>query len=230
MANFAALKTEVQTLLIDAPTAVSSLTGTWVNRAIRKLQQKHNFKAMETEVAFTTVVDTRSLGARPADWKEARRKPYYIEDLGTIRELIYVDDKSQALAAFGDDTDYDFGSPRALFEDEEAAAFLIFPYPDALSDYSDGEYRLVLPYWQYLDALVGDEETNWFTSNAEQYIVYQAVAEGFYANEDEDRALIWERRAMSQYADVLLQDKRRRLANTDTFAYHTGARMPQTQE
>lgn len=228
--DFAAIKSEVAVLLIDSPTAITTLSGSFVNRAIRKLQQKHNFKVMEAKQAYTTTTLVRTLGTRPSNWKEPRGKPYYIEDTGGLREFVYAPSEADALAMFGDNPSFDYGSPRALLEDDGADAFLIYPYPDALSDYADGEYRITVPYWKYLDALAGDADTNWFTSNAEQWIIYQSVSEGFFANEDEQRAQLWERRAMREYADVLLADKRRRLANVETFVPHLGARRPHLEE
>lgn len=228
--DFAALKTEVATLLIDAPTAITTLTPSFVNRALRKLQQKHNFKVMESEVAFTTTALTRLLGPRPTDWKEPRGKPYYVSETGKLHEFVYAPSKADAIAAFGDNPDFDFGSPRAIWEVDLSGEFDIYPYPDALSDYADGEYRVTLPYWKYLGNLIADSDTNWFTSNAEQWIIYKSVAEGFYANEDEGRAQLWDRRADREYADVLLADKRRRIANVEAFVPHLGARRPHLEE
>lgn len=228
--DFAALKTEVATLLIDAPTAITTLTPSFVNRAVRKLQQKHNFKVMESEVAYTTTALTRVLGSRPSDWKESRGKPYYVYNTGGMREIVYAPSKADALAAFGNNVSFNYGSPRAVWEDDLPGEFQIYPYPDGLSDYANGEYRLTLPYWKYLGNLIAESDINWFTSNAEQWIIYKAVSEGFFANEDESRAQMWEARANKEYADVLLADKRRRIANVETFVPHLGARRPHLEE
>lgn len=228
--QFSAIRTEVQTLLIDASTAVVNLTPNFVNRAITKLQQKHNFKVMEAKQAYTTTALTRTLGARPSNWKEARGVPYYVWNLGGFTQLVYAPSEADALAAFGNSTDTDYGSPRALLEDEDTASFLAYPYPDSLSDYSDGQYRITVPYWKYLPVLSADTDTNWFTENATQWVIYQAVAEGFYANEDVNQATVWEKRASREYGDVLLADKRRSLANVNTLVPHLGARKPHLEE
>jgi hypothetical protein len=230
MTTFADLKTEVQTLVIDTPTAVTTLVGNFVNRAIRKLQQKHNFKVMESEIEYQTTSLSRTLGARQGDWKEARGNPYYLSESGSLREMHWASSRANALARYGDNVDFHYGAPRLLVENDLSSELEVFPYPDGLSDYTNGEYRVTVPYWKFVGKLIADGDTNWFCDNAEQWIIYQAVSEAFYANEDENRAATWEKRAMAQYNDVLLADKRRRLAETTTLVPHLGAYMPHTQE
>lgn len=227
--TYAELQAEVQVLLIDTPTAITSLSGKFVNRAIRKLQQKHNFKIMEASLSGPTVVSTRNLIAIPSDWKEARNKPYW-QELGTTYEMDYTDIKMEAEARWGSDADFDFGEPRMLFENAETGVFEVYPFPDGAATSSDGEYTINIPYWKYLPALAADGSTNWFTNNAEDYIIYRATGFGFYANEDEDRGDKWFRLAAAEYGDVVRADKQRRLANTDTLVPHFGARSPHTQE
>lgn len=229
MATFSDLQTEVTTLLIDTPAAISTLVPRFVNRAIKKLQSKHNFKCMESSVTLTTTTLTRTLGNRPGDWKQSRARPYYSASLGGMGD-IYFTSQANGEAKYGTNADLDFGSPRLIAEDEATGSFLLYPYPDGLSDYDSGEYTIVIPYWAYLPDLVLSADTNWFSLNAEQWIVYKAVSEGFYANEDEGRAQLWEARSMKEYSDVILTDKVRYLASTDTLVPHLGALRPHTQE
>lgn len=229
MGTFASLQTEVQTLLIDVPTAVANLTGTWVNRALRKLERKHNFKDMEMTATFTTVTQTFNLGTRPSNWKQANGNPYYSEPPnGREFEMVWTD-RANAGSRWGSDTTIDFGAPRALVE-TSAGAFQVWPAPDGLANTTSGQYLVTVPYWGYLDDLAASNDTNWFTVNAEEWIVFQAVANGFYANEDEKRAQLWEVRAIKEFKEVLDLDKRRRLAETQDLVPHVGARRPHTQE
>lgn len=224
--NFLQLRTEVQTALIDTPPAIQSLTGSLVNRAIRTLQRKHNFKDMERTVTFTTAVGVRILGARPADWKTPRGKPYFVGDLDGFSELDWVSQLGQAYALFGTDPDLDVGPPAVLNEDTVNKQFLLFPYSDGLSTNSDGEYRIAVPYWGYTDDLTSDTDTNWFTDNAEEYILFTAISQGFYLNEDEDRAGIWEKRAVDKRREAIVADKQRYSDETDTLVPYLGALMP----
>lgn len=227
MATFGELQTTVTTLVIDPSPNVLALTPAFINSAIRKLQQKHNFKVMEASTTVTTTESQRILGARPADWKESRGKPYYLGDLDGFGEMDYVSQIGQAYAMYGDDPDLDFGVPRVLFEDDTNSQFLVFPYPDGLSSGPNGEYSVSIPYWRYLPALVNPGDTNWFTENATSWIEYYAASEAFYANQDDRRADTWRSRADREFSDILLTDKRRRLADIgSTIVPHLGARMP----
>lgn len=230
MADFIALKNEVLAMVIDTPTSVQTYVGAFVNRAIRKLQQKHNFKVMEAEITLTTAQDTRVLGTRPSDWKQARGEPYYLEELGGFRRMMWVSSKRDALARWGNEPDTDTGDPMALYEDDLPGEFNFFPFSDGLSDYSDGEYRITIPYWKYIANLIADTDSNWFTTNAEDWIVFRATAYAFYADHDEQRAQIWMQRAAQEYQDTMLIDKDRRLAETNTLVPHLGALPPHLQE
>lgn len=228
--NFGELKTEVLTHVIDTPTSITTLVPTFVKRAVRKIQQKHNFKVMEAKATFTTSPLQRILGTRPSDWKAPRGNPYFVEFFGSLKDMQWVASDSDGIARWGNNSQYDYGFPQAIFEDDLPSEFQVFPYPDALSDYADGNYRITVPYWKYLGQLISDGDTNWFTDNADEWIVYQAVADAFYTNQDIQHAQIWSNRAKTEYADILLLDKDRRLAETNTLVAHPGARRPHTQE
>lgn len=226
MATFGDLKSEVNTLLIDNPTAVQQLVGTWVNRAVRKLMQKHNFKDMEESVSFTTTSLTRLLGARPTNWKQPRGKPYVEGPYGDTTDIKLVSSEAEAKAAWGTSTTYDYGSPQGIVEDSLSGTFQVFPFPDGLESNATGQYTVTVPYWKFLNPLLADTDFNWLTINGEQWIVYQSVAEGFYANEDEKRAQVWETRAAREYADIVRQDKMRYYAHTQELIPHLGALRP----
>lgn len=226
MPNFAALKSEVLALVIDTPTTVQSYVGSYVNRAIRSLQKRHGFKDMEASTTLTTTISTRILGARPALWKQARGKPYFIGELDGFAELEWTPQIGQAVALYGDNPDFDFGAPAALYEDAVNLQFLVYPYPDGLSTNTDGEYRITVPYWSFTSDLVSDTDQNWFTDNAEDYIIYKAVSDAHFANQDEQRADVWAQRARQEFDEVKAADKDRRMGEVTTFVPYTGALMP----
>lgn len=233
MATFQELQTEVQTLLIDTPPATLALTPTWVNRAMRKLERKHNFKTMEFTVSLTTTAFTRVLGPLPTNWKQTRDNPYYSEPQTGLSnpewEMIWTD-RANAGANWGSSDTEDFGSPRALVDHVETGNITIWPIPDGRAITSTGEYLVTIPYFGYVPDLSAPTDTNWFTLNAEEWIVYQATANGFYANEDEDRAQLWETRATKEMLEVVTLDKKRRLAEVKDLVPHLGARRPHTQD
>lgn len=225
MTTFLDLKNEVLLLVIDTPTAVQQLVGTFVNRAIHELQRKYNFKIMEASASYTTTIATRSIGALPSDWKAPRGEPFVLRQLGPGYQLDWGTDPDSWVTEFGTDSSLDKGAPRLLVRNT-SDELDIYPFPDGQSDYSGGEYRIRVPYWKYLPAFASDSDTNWFADNATQWIVYQAVSEAFYANEDENRAQTWETRAMRKYKDVLLEDKQMRLAEIQTLTMSLGAVSP----
>lgn len=235
MATFLEIQTAVLRNLIDTPTAVSAAVPDLINKSMKRLQQKHNFKVMQASQSYTTTVATRSIGSVPSDWKRARAKPYEVENNGHVRRLNFVATRTEALLAFADDSTRDDGPPRVLLEAEPsteagAAVFEVFPYPDGNSLYSDGEYRIVVPYWKFLTALSGDSDTNWFTTNAEFYLEFMATSEGFAIDWDEERSAFWAQKAAAEYNDVLLTDKRAWIGDLDNLAVHKGARGPQLPE
>lgn len=230
MATYAELQAETLLLVIDTPTAVQNLVPSMVRRAVRKLQVKHNFKCMEAETTFITASLNRTLGDRPTDWKMPRGNPYYIEQLGQTRDLQWVSARADAQARWGTSTDFDYGRPQGVYEDDLSQVFTVYPFPDTLSDYSDGNYRVTVPYWKYLGNLIAPGDTNWFSDNADEFIVYTAASDCFYANEDETRAQLWKTRAQMEYKDIVMVDKDRRLGETQQLVPHLGAYKPHTQE
>ena len=90
--------------------------------------------------------------------------------------------------------------------------FEVFPLPDGQSLYANGQYRIVVPYWKYLTALSASSDTNWFTANAEQWIVWKTASEAFFLDWDEERATFWAQKAAGARKEVIDLDKKYRLA------------------
>lgn len=218
MATFLELKDDTEAIVIDLPSAVVSAVPTLVNNAMRTLQQ-HNFKVMEANASFTTVVGVRSL-TMPTDFKEFRGAPWMIEDTDGTKRLMYLAESEEAtLTAFTDD---DEGRPMVLLDDvptTEAGlrVWSIYPLPDGLSDYSDGEYRIKVPYYKYLTALSASGDSNWLTNNASEYITFKAVAEAFARDWDEQRSAVWEQKAALKYAEAVKKDKYYRVSSVNNI-------------
>jgi hypothetical protein len=69
-------------------------------------------------------------------------------------------------------------------------------------------------------------DTNWFTVNAEEWIIARATEQGFSLDWDEDRAKYWRGEAAKEWKDLLLRDKYEWLAGFETLVPHSGARAP----
>ena len=219
--------TRVQRRVIDLPAAITAETETLVNDAMRLVQEKHNFRVMEAEVQATTANQTRKLADVPIDWKEKRDKPFTRDGnngtLGTT-EMAWGVTRTDLLKDFDFEanTSATGGSPDVILEavwaiDNDIPGELqVYPLPDANSLWSDGNYRVVMPYWRYLPALTAGQ-ANWFTRNAEKYLLNQAVAEAHWLNWDEQRASLWEAKAQAELIPLIRADKRSKITRTDTF-------------
>lgn len=226
MATFVDIKTRALRRLIDAPAAVTTEVGTLVNEAIRSLEQRHDFKVLETETAQTsTAEDTRILLAVPAaTYKKPRGDPYMVRFDGSTKPLTLSQDRASVLTAYDLAGTLDKGEPEVILDTEPddtgARNFEVYPLPDALSDWSDGNYRVVIPYWRLLPDLSGDTDTNWFTVNAVEYIIARAVAEGFLLDWDEERSTVWETKAAKWVTEAVRADKLYRLGAMRTLVPH----------
>lgn len=227
--TFATIKTRVAQRVIDLPTSVQNDIGNQVNDAILSMQRKYNYRAMEKSVTYVTAADTLTLGTI-ARFKEYRdRGPYMLRQLSrAVRVLNAV--SSEVPHAVHMSTDFP-DVPQFVYDavdaDSGVQTFYVAPYPDELSDWDDGNYRIVIPYYQYSAPLVSDGDTNWFTLNAEDYIVYKATAESFADDWDYDSMALWLQRADEKLKEITKADKMQRLAGVDILVPHvSGANAP----
>lgn len=234
MATFAELKDRVGRLIIDLPSFVQDETPRHINLALREAQLAHNFHVMEEETAvLVTSEGQRVLSTTPTDWKEIRGLPYTIAADGTVNELLWATDRAAVIRDLGTDAGGEAsvtvmsGPPAAILRSEPtdihgASNLEVWPLPDGFSTYANtsaGEYRIVVPYWKYLPALSANGDYNWFTTHphGEAFIVWQAVANGFFADWDEERGTLWTQRAAVPLQKLIQEDKRARLASQRTL-------------
>lgn len=220
--NYIQLQTAALDALIDTPTIVSNAVPRLVNQAILELEERFNFQVMQANASYTTTTDSHTLtpGTLPADFKQFRGRPYYKEFYGGTRSLEVSWDREFVLRRWGDLSDVDTADPRILLVDE---GLEVWPRPDGISDYTDGQYRITLPYWKFLPDLVNNTDTNWFTINTPQYIINWVVAEGFAIDWGDGRDDKWDQRAEKEALRAILTGKRQYLSGFDTFVPHQGA-------
>jgi hypothetical protein len=214
------LQTAVLTALIDTPTMVQDAVPRLVNQAIKELQQRFNFRVMQANEEYLTVGSSRTLSpaGMPDDFKEFRKRAFYTEFLGGNREIDILSDRASILRRWNTD---DIGDPHQLLLD--AGTLEVWPLPDGVSDYVDGQYRITMPYWKYIPDLQADGDTNWFTLNAVQYIINWATSEGFALDWDEKRSGWWRDRADKEALRVILTGKKEFYSQSDTLVPHQGA-------
>ena len=234
MATFSEIQTRVTRRVIDAPASVVTEVPALINEAMKALQERHNFRVMETlSSLYVTVAATRALAVVPSDWKEARGNPWYVPNTaGPIRPMKYSANRP-AVQSVVNPTDT--GYPRFLLESEPTDAgarnLEIWPLSDSRSDYSGGQYRIYVPYWRFLPALSAGADTNWFTVNAEEYLIHVATGQAFSLNWDESRLVLWTQLGENKYNQAVKRDKMARLAGVNTLVTHwRGANSPLTSE
>jgi len=189
MVTFAAIQDRVWRLVEPyAPIGEDSLLRELplaINLAIRDAEDRLTLRAMEASTELTTVIlpasptqaqkDTsRILGVKPALWREARAKPQLHEDAGGLIEKEWIMDEQEAFRIY-DEQATDTGEPAHI--QERISDFAVFPYSDSLSDYTDKEYRVRLYYYAYLADLAAITDTNWFTDNATNFLIWAAAGD-----------------------------------------------------
>jgi hypothetical protein len=239
MATYNELQTRVQHIVIDLPVSVTAQVPTLVKEAVRKLQTKHDFEVCKAvSSVYTTTIGERVLTPLPSNWNKWRGKPVTIEPDGSVLELGVFSDRFDAEREWGSELaspaepELIMGPPRGLLLSEPTDELgtrnvEVYPLPDGLSLYTGvggGEYRIVLPYWRFLTTLTNSTDQNWFTNNAEEWIVFMAAAGAFFLDWDEDRGTLWTQRASAEWKDILLRDKYNKIAQITEIVPHRDAR------
>lgn len=225
MATFATLKTRVNRRVIDLPAAVQAEVPTLVNEAIRDLERDHNFHTMATFFQGSTLVNTvQVIGTFPTNIKELRKQPYSPRNLGGVIKLktaFDLIDIPPDITMFGGPNfpNTQPGQPQIVIH-SLGVAFFISPTADGNSDYDDGEYPIYIPYWKYLPDLVNDGDSNWFTNNAERFIIEWASAQAFGLDWDEEHMAILLQKAEVERTKVVKADKVARLGAVNSLAVH----------
>lgn len=194
--------------LLELPDTTEELIAQWVNEAIRWAERKNNFRYMEADATFVTTENTRLLGAKPARWKRTRQDPWLSAEDGGAFEIDWAPSHSEMIRQYGDNSELDDGQPEFILE--QPTEFWCYPFPDGRSRYSDGEYRVSVPYWRYSASLVENIDSNWLTENAEEYVLYKTVAKGMFFNRD-SRAAGFDQLAMREFKEAKKEDKRGRI-------------------
>lgn len=217
--NLGTMRGYVQSYMIDVPSTVTdALINAWINEGLRKAEVRHNFRYMAQTHEATTVIATRKLDDKPALWKEAGAFPWYLRDDGADRQILFAPSLSEMLGQYdATDTD-DKGAPEFVLETE--SELHVYPFPDGLSDWTGGEYRVRVPYWSYtaeLDADDDDETDHPFLGLAPWYAIWYAIYEGLTLVRDEARAVGYLQKAEAELMLAMRRDKASRLPDRMTL-------------
>lgn len=221
------LQNAVYDALIDGPTIVKNAVPRLINQAIRELEDRFKFKDMEANFSYVTTANsvTLSPATMPSDFKHWRGKPFYIEFLGGSREISVAPNRQSLMRRWNVG---DIGAPRHWLVD--GGAVEVWPASDNASDYSDGQYRITLPYWKYFPDLVNPTDSNWFTLNTQQYIINWTMWHAFLIDWDEKRASTWKAEAEDQSRRAILAGKKRYLSEAGSMVPLQGALEPPMED
>lgn len=234
MTTFQDLQNRVIERVIDLPPTVQSQVPALINEAIRSAQRKHNFRAMEGSVTMITTVGT--LVPTPstiANFKEYKDKgPYLFRALVRAKRYLTSSADDAALAALADINNP--VEPKTLISavdsNTSVISFTVFPYPDQISDWPDGNYRIVVPYYFYTPKLVNIGDLNWFTDNMDDFIMREATSQAFMLDWDYNSAAFWAQQADIKYKEAVKADKMSRLGGVDELVpMWQGANQPQVR-
>lgn len=210
MGTFQSILARIRTRVIDLPAAVEGELIGLMNAAMKDLQDQHNFFVMRAEtVPLVTVAGTRTIGSVPTDFKSFRNDPFAIMFNGSIRNLTVANDRTDVLRTYDDQRT---GPPKIIVRGimdiiTGTSNFEVYPLSDSASDWPGGQYRITIPYWRYATPLQFFADHNWFTDNAEDFIVYKATALAFPVDWDEERAAVWTAMAEVERKKVVKADK-----------------------
>lgn len=211
------IQTRVNRRVIDLPATVQAEVPDLINDAIRSAQRKYNFKAMEKSVTFITTEGSKALGTI-ARFKEYRDKgPYLLQKLTNAKILPTAPGSDEDLITLNN-TDFP-GAPEILLYSLDGTSsvqtYTIAPYANGSSDWDDGDYRIVVPYYEYTTKLVNSGDTNWFVDNMEDYIIQQATGKAFALDWDYDSMALWLQQADVAFQEARKADKTMRLAGVN---------------
>jgi len=243
------LQNRVQTRIIDLPSAVQGEIPILINEALHELQSRHNFKVMEAELYAYTQYNNHTLQtgapytgqptlftwptnasvapyATPSNLKEFRDRPIFVQfSDGSLR---FVELARARQDIYGTFTEGDNSFPNVLLDSipsdiNDDRTLQVYPLPDGLSDWPDGEYRLLVPYYGYLPNLVANSDYNWLTLNphGERFIINWATAEGFSLDWDVGNEQKWKAKAELELKLMVMEDKKYRLGSVNELAIHS---------
>ena len=202
MVSFKVIQDRVKTRVIDLPADTLAEIPLLINDAIDEAEGRYDFKVGEAELSATTVAATRKLAAVPSDWRKPRARPYLRQGEGGLtatKRIKWAVDLDDMLKRFVLDDTTDDGEPEFVLLAEAGTELQLFPFPDASSQWDDGDYRVVVPYFKSVANLSDDGDNNWFTDNAALYLITRATAEAFMVNWDEQRGAFWFGKAERQF-------------------------------
>ena len=211
MADFVTIQNRVKSYVLDLPTETDSLIKEWIIKAQKTAMELTDFRIMRRFPSFPTssglafddrrLVDDVFSEAAPSAGigfkfkKFAKDRPYYRDENGEAVFLNWIP-TSEHIAKYSSGATLVTGPPEdiAFNYDQQTAELIVGPIPDVNGPSAGNNYDIFVPSIAYLDDLDQDNDTNWFTENAEWYLTWFATAEAMFFNRDAEQALVYARK------------------------------------
>lgn len=188
---FGQLKTKVADYLNRND--LTSIIPDFINQAMHRIEREHNFNCMQARITGTLTDDTIS---EPVRFKEV--DALFLNINGALRRLT-KDSYGHMLSI------YPSGSlaketPLLFARLTSVSKFYMRPYPD--SAYS---YEMI--YYAYTADSSSDSDTNWWTNNAWEALLYGALLEAMPYVADDTRLAIWLQIYNEKITRIISNDK-----------------------
>lgn len=254
-----AVSAEVPTLINDAIHFICA------NHNFKVMESELTFTTGSTNVpslagnnADGTTAASHTIGQISSDWKEIRGDAYYQSFVGWTKDLFWQPSRSYTYRRWAPQDPNQIGPPRDLLLGEAKNAVVpdpsnpdidmsnlnieVYPFCDGNSDWSDGNYRIRVPYWRYLPDLSAGTDHNWFSDWGDAFLIDYATMRGFELDWDEQRATFWRAEALGPNWDgftyntlggtarnLINRDKSYRFAPGKTFVPRRDVNAPRDQ-
>lgn len=225
MATYGQIEAEVKRIVEDRIDTLDSAIVTHVARAQNAIEIRCAFPVQRALVTYQVGPPTTDY-AKPADFINVRRAPYFLErtDSKQYSKLTEVD----SFEDLGLLTKQ--GVPQYWCEKDDTT-LQFWPIGDGLgpSGTTAGAYDIVIPYWKSLSALASANDTNWWSENLDDVLAWRAAATVF-AEARDPMANWWMSVAAARFLEIRNQSKRNRIRQRETAIYPSQSLSSRTRQ
>lgn len=216
------LRDEVKALVVHLPAAMTDARiDLWIQRAQKDAEDRHGFLEMQSEEIFTTADATRVLGTLSvvdgSKWARRRERPYIVDGNGKTTLIDWIEDRAELQTIYNEESTTEKGSPKRVLLTTTQAK--VYPLPNLNAPkgdvYSDGNWRVHLPYFKRLLLLDGDSDTNAFAENdrLRDWLVGYGAYRALRFNRDFEEAIATLQDATAALNKEIRHDKRLRMSS-----------------
>lgn len=191
--NYSTLKTAIADWL-DRDDLTSQI-DTFIDLCEAQIYRRLRIRAMETALSDTIASGVISV---PSSYLELINA--YVD--GSSAEPLQLTTPNHIYQRYP--TRSSQGKP--LYIAREGSSFIFGPYPDST-------YTIKGLYYASLTALSTSNETNWFTSNAPDLLLFGSLVAATPYIGDDERAVLWKAQYEEAIAEVTRQDRKERWAD-----------------